>query len=47
LEEEPVEVLDGFTHGIGCWEKDRDLPIDPNNPGKEVLENLLRIPVKG
>ena len=38
--DEPVEIIDGFTLGLGDWEKDKDLPMDPNNPGNEVAWNI-------
>lgn len=42
-EEEPVELIDGFTHGMDDWAKDRDLPMDPNNPGNEVDWNITHV----
>jgi len=33
---EPTAFFDGFEDGFNMWSLDRDLPMDPNNPGNEV-----------
>lgn len=39
-DEEPTEIMDGFSLGLGDWEIDSDVPMDPNNPGNEVAWNI-------